>query len=347
MAIILRRDKGFALTFDELDDNFAELSGGSGLIIANTAPLEPSDGQMWLDTGITQRTFAWSVEAGGVWLDISPSNKTTISETEPLVKNIGDGWFDTSAGGVGSLVLWNGASWVEVIGTGGNSGAAYGTLQEITTSGTVALDKTTGGAWVRFFGAGGSGGGAGFYFRANRAGDGWSVDTSKGGDGGEISFYVPDVSVLNGTTLTLGAPGAQNVVAITNSSTATSTGNSAGNSTWTVGAGIITATGGTGGGRGAVSSGTPVAGADGTDGAITTNTSGFVNDTSYTGIPVLYEDVNNFIKTGVADYITAGGDGSNGGSYASYSAPDSQSDLVFYFDVAGGSAGVRIVYDAV
>lgn len=118
MAITLRRNKGFALTFDEMDDNFVTLANGSlGLTIANTAPLSPIDGQMWLDTGITQRTFAWSEDAGGVWIDISPSNKTTVSGTEPVIKNIGDAWFDTSAGGVGSLVIWNGTSWVEVIGS--------------------------------------------------------------------------------------------------------------------------------------------------------------------------------------------------------------------------------------
>lgn len=117
MALTLRRNKGFALTFDELDDNFLTLSNGSlGLTISNTAPLEPINGQMWLDTGITQRTFAWYDEVGA-WIDISPSNKTTVSETEPSIKNTGDAWFDTSAGGVGSLVIWNGTSWVEVIGS--------------------------------------------------------------------------------------------------------------------------------------------------------------------------------------------------------------------------------------
>ncbi len=118
MALTLRRNKGFALTFDEMDDNFLHLSGFAGLTIANTAPLEPVNGQMWLDTGITQRTFAW-YEEEDAWVDVSPSNKTTVSTTQPEVRLIGDGWFDTSPGASGSLLIWNGNAWVEVIGAGG------------------------------------------------------------------------------------------------------------------------------------------------------------------------------------------------------------------------------------
>lgn len=117
MAITLRREKGFALTYDEMDDNFAILAGDRlAITIANTAPLEPVNGELWLDTGATNRTFAWHDEIDA-WVDISPGNKTTVSETEPVYKNAGDGWFDTSGGGVGSLVIWNGSAWVQVIGS--------------------------------------------------------------------------------------------------------------------------------------------------------------------------------------------------------------------------------------
>lgn len=73
-VITLRRDKGFALTFDEMDDNFALLSG-----------------------------------------QISALNKTTVSDIEPVNPNTGDFWFNTSAiFGSGSLLLWEGSSWVQV-----------------------------------------------------------------------------------------------------------------------------------------------------------------------------------------------------------------------------------------
>lgn len=73
-VITLRRNKGFALTFDEMDDNFSLLSG-----------------------------------------QISGLNKTSVSETEPVNPNTGDFWFNTSViFGSGSLLLWNGSSWVQV-----------------------------------------------------------------------------------------------------------------------------------------------------------------------------------------------------------------------------------------
>lgn len=73
-VITLRRNKGFALTFDEMDDNFSLLSG-----------------------------------------QISGLNKTTVSEIEPVNPNTGDFWFNTSViFGSGSLLLWNGSSWVQV-----------------------------------------------------------------------------------------------------------------------------------------------------------------------------------------------------------------------------------------
>lgn len=342
MAIILRRDKGFALTFDELDDNFAQLSGGSSLIIANTAPLEPSDGQMWLDTGITQRTFAWSVEAGGVWLDISPSNKTTISETEPLVKNIGDGWFDTSAGGVGSLVLWNGTSWVEVIGTGGNNDVAIATVQEITASGTIALDKTTGGAWVRFHGATGSGGGAGLY-RSNN--ENFYAVASRSGAAGEAVFYVSDVSTLQGTSVTLGAGGAAHLFGVSNGSAGTDSGTEGTTSSWTLGSGAIDITPGTAGGSGVItarSNGYPTP-ANGTDGTVT-NTSGITLDPSYSGMASVYEDNATNYLIGTSRFIEQGGGQTSGGVGLATASSESAAAIVVA-SPAGWNGAIYIVYD--
>ena len=74
-VITLRRDKGFALTFDEMDDNFALLSG-----------------------------------------QISDITAVTVSDIEPLNPITGDMWFNTSPiFGTGSLLLWNGTSWIQVV----------------------------------------------------------------------------------------------------------------------------------------------------------------------------------------------------------------------------------------
>jgi hypothetical protein len=75
-VLTLRRDKGFALTFDEMDDNFALLSG-----------------------------------------QIEDASGTTVSDVEPIDPQVGDMWFNTSpVFGTGTLLLWVGTSWIQVIG---------------------------------------------------------------------------------------------------------------------------------------------------------------------------------------------------------------------------------------
>jgi hypothetical protein len=75
-VLTLRRDKGFALTFDEMDDNFALLSG-----------------------------------------QIEDAAGTTVSDVEPVDPQVGDMWFNTSpVFGTGTLLLWVGTSWIQVIG---------------------------------------------------------------------------------------------------------------------------------------------------------------------------------------------------------------------------------------
>jgi hypothetical protein len=75
-TITLRRDKGFSLTFDEMDDNFALLSGQIQNINATTVsdiePLNPRTGDLWFNTS-------------------------------PVF-------------GTGTLLLWNETAWVQVVG---------------------------------------------------------------------------------------------------------------------------------------------------------------------------------------------------------------------------------------
>ena len=125
----------------------------------------------------------------------------------------------------------------------------------------------------------------------------------------------------------------------------TSTGTSASASSWTVGAGTISLSGGTGGAIGKATTAVTAANANGTDGTITVNTSGYANDTSYNGVPNVYEDVTNFLATGVTDYITAGGEGSFGGSAIAVSTSEGPGYAI-WTDPAGVAAGIRIVYDA-
>lgn len=53
-VITLRRDKGLALTFNEMDDNFALLSGQiagiTGVIVSEVEPINPKTGDMWFNT---------------------------------------------------------------------------------------------------------------------------------------------------------------------------------------------------------------------------------------------------------------------------------------------------------
>lgn len=75
-VLTLRRDKGLALTFDEMDDNFALLSG-----------------------------------------QIANATGTIVSDVEPINPQTGDMWFNTSpVFGTGTLLLWVGSAWIQVIG---------------------------------------------------------------------------------------------------------------------------------------------------------------------------------------------------------------------------------------
>ena len=77
------------------------------------------NGNVWTYVASSNKFISRSSGSGGG--SGGGGSKTTVSETEPATKNIGDAWFDTSSGGSGSLLIWNGNAWLEVIGAGAGS----------------------------------------------------------------------------------------------------------------------------------------------------------------------------------------------------------------------------------
>tara|TARA_R110000796_G_scaffold182149_2_gene298676 strand:+ start:496 stop:1650 length:1155 start_codon:yes stop_codon:yes gene_type:complete len=65
MSVILRRDKGFALTFDELDDNFQALSGT--VTVSPNPPENPVEGFLWFDNSDTNEAGLF-VYNGTYWI---------------------------------------------------------------------------------------------------------------------------------------------------------------------------------------------------------------------------------------------------------------------------------------
>jgi len=79
------------------------------------------NGNVWTYVASSNKFISGSSSGGG--------SKTTVSETAPATKKTGDAWFDTSSGGSGSLVIWNGNAWLEVIGAGAGGGGGTTTVQ--------------------------------------------------------------------------------------------------------------------------------------------------------------------------------------------------------------------------
>jgi hypothetical protein len=73
-VITLRRNKGLALTFDEMDDNFALLSGQIQGVNRNTVsdvePTNPSVGDFWFNTSPTFGTGTLLLWGGSAWIQV-------------------------------------------------------------------------------------------------------------------------------------------------------------------------------------------------------------------------------------------------------------------------------------
>ena len=95
------------------------VAGGGGLVIADAAPTNPKDGDLWYDSNTASpgagRTYAWSDDVTA-WVDIAPAAASTtivVSDTAPTTPSGGDGWLDT--GTTGNLFIWDVSSsaWVQ------------------------------------------------------------------------------------------------------------------------------------------------------------------------------------------------------------------------------------------
>ena len=73
-VITLRRNKGSALTFDEMDDNIALLSGQIQGVNRNTVsdvePTSPSTGDLWFNTSPVFGTGTLLIWGGSAWIEV-------------------------------------------------------------------------------------------------------------------------------------------------------------------------------------------------------------------------------------------------------------------------------------
>ena len=71
-------------------------SGGGGVVISDTAPTTPADGDLWYDSLTAFRTYAWSSVAGA-WLDTAPAGSSLpngTADTDVLLWSTGtSSWY--------------------------------------------------------------------------------------------------------------------------------------------------------------------------------------------------------------------------------------------------------------
>jgi uncharacterized protein (DUF736 family) len=89
-------------------------SGYPHSIIANTAPLNRANGDIWVDTANgANHPYVWD---GSQWMDIIPGidNKAiiTIANTAPANSTIGAAWYDQDD--TGRTYVWDGTQWVDI-----------------------------------------------------------------------------------------------------------------------------------------------------------------------------------------------------------------------------------------
>lgn len=103
--------------------------GGASVDAANTAPADPSEGDLWLDTD----TGEFSVYVGGGWLVVGGGEGAIIESATTAPANPTDGtlWLDTDTGIVS---VYYGTAWISVSGGETDFSNIAGNL---ATSGTV------------------------------------------------------------------------------------------------------------------------------------------------------------------------------------------------------------------
>ena len=117
--------------------------GASVVPVTETAPLDPSNGQLWWDSAegylyvwYDDGTSAqWVIAVPSAGVETEPGTSVVVSATEPLDPAEGDLWWNTVSQ---SLFVFN-AEWVEVSGSGGGA--------SVLVSLTPPVDPTEGDLW--------------------------------------------------------------------------------------------------------------------------------------------------------------------------------------------------------
>lgn len=118
--------------------------GSARATVSDTAPVDPSEGDLWFDT-LNNKYFIF---ANNTWTEIKgekgDSGEIFISNVAPLSPEEGDLWFDTTDG-IYSIFL--SGYWVEIIGKPGEPGPAGADGFSISVSTTPPDSPTEGQVW--------------------------------------------------------------------------------------------------------------------------------------------------------------------------------------------------------
>lgn len=113
-------------------------AGGASVTVSTTAPVSPSEGDMWFESD-TGRTYVYYdsywVEVGAV----SAGSRLVVGSTPPNNPTVGDMWFDSDT--TKTYVYYN-STWVEIGGAGGGAGGA-----NVTVSSSAPASPSEGDMW--------------------------------------------------------------------------------------------------------------------------------------------------------------------------------------------------------
>ena len=103
-------DSGFTIVLEGIDLNTL-IDAGGGLTIMDSAPVDPTEGDMWLSP-LTNDVLIWD---GEYWFDFPAGGAgggggLTISATEPVNPAIGDMWLSPNTG---EVLVWDGTFWFD------------------------------------------------------------------------------------------------------------------------------------------------------------------------------------------------------------------------------------------
>lgn len=119
----------------------AQGSGGGGVTVSETAPVEPNEGDGWFNP-TTGKQYIWY---DSYWIEVQGGgggrSSVEASETAPTDPIDGALWFNTATG---ALLTWYDSYWIQLSGAGGGSGGGttqlYGLKYDVLT-GNLYIDE--------------------------------------------------------------------------------------------------------------------------------------------------------------------------------------------------------------